>query len=50
MLGFVEGGNADLRVNKAHEHFDSHVIKGFMISMEIDQTRRAEKTGTLIYV
>ena len=23
-----EGGNVDLRVNKAHEHLDLHVIKG----------------------
>ena len=50
LLGFVESGDADLRVNKAHEHFDLHVIKGSMISMEIGQTRRAEKAGTLIYV
>ena len=50
LLGFVESGDADLRVNRAHEHFDLHVINGSMISMEIGQTRRAEKAGTLIYV
>ena len=50
LLGFVESGDAGLRVKKAHEHLDLHVIKEFMISMEIGQTKRAEKAGTLIYV
>ena len=50
LLGFVESGDADLRVNRAHEHLDLHVIKESTISMEIGQTRRAEKAVTLIYV
>ena len=48
LLGF--NGNADLRVNRAHERLDLHVINGFMILTEIGQTRRAEKAGTLIDV
>ena len=30
-------------MNRAHEHFDLHVNRGFMISTEIGQTTRAEK-------
>ena len=41
LLGFVESGDADLRVNRVHEHRDLHVI---------GQTRRAEMAGTLIYM
>ena len=47
LLGF--NGNADLRVNKTHEHLHLHVIKKSVISPEIGQTRRAVKAGTLIY-
>ena len=50
LFGFVESGGADLHVNSVHEHLDLRAIIGFVISMEIGQTRLAEKAGTLVYV
>ena len=50
VLGFVESGDADLRVNTKHEHFDLHVFQGSQDNIEEEQKSQNDCQPELYWI